>query len=96
VNDWESRIEKKVDRLVDTTTEIRITQAKMEVEVAKNTADLATHIEGVKQNRHRIEKLEEPGKVRQYIAKRWKHISVVLGVILGVLGFLLKYGWIAL
>ena len=31
-------------------------------DVATNTKDLSAHIEGVKQNRTRIEKLEEPRK----------------------------------
>jgi hypothetical protein len=54
--------------------EIQIRLAKIELNIEKNTVDLEEHIQGVMQNRARIEALEEPNKfIRTFI-------KILLGV----------------
>lgn len=68
----DDKIDMVYDILVDFRDESRDRMSRIE-------ADLRDHIEGVKQNRARIEKLEEPGKALNLI-KRWAMwLTAVLG-----------------
>ena len=100
MGDWQERFEGKLDKLVDVTTDIRLTQTKMESDISRNTSDIADHIEGVKQNRARIEKLEEPSKARKWLKNKlqenWKLWAAILSTILAALGILKYFGFLAI
>ena len=57
----------KIDMIYDTLVDFR---SESRDRMGRIEEDLRDHIEGVKQNRARIEKLEEPGKALSMI-KRW-------------------------
>ena len=66
--------------------------AKLEMHVAKNTADLTEHKEGVVGNRTliadavaRIEKLEEPGKIKSFIYNKYVKVIGLVSISLGVI-----------
>lgn len=83
---------KKDDLILDLLKEVREDQkshsiilVEVQKDVAKNTEDLADHIEGVKQNRARIEKLEEPKKAfgvfKKYLIGAGGIAAAIIGII---------------
>ena len=56
--EFESKIMNKLDSIQSDLTTLKIDNAKQTLNVARNTKDLSEHIEGVVQNRKRIELLE--------------------------------------
>ena len=60
---------------------------ELQNDVSRNTNDLETHIEGVMQNRSRIEKLEEPGKAFKILKKYLMGIAAITGSILAIMKF---------
>ena len=56
---------KLIKEIHDKIHEIDIRQVEMQKDIAQNTKDLSEHIEGVIQNRVRIEELEEDKSKRQ-------------------------------
>lgn len=53
------RVESKLDKLDEKVDKIDMHVVRLDVHVEKNTKDLEDHIQGVKQNRGRIERLEK-------------------------------------
>ena len=71
------RLEAKVDKLDDRLDAI-------DKHLAVYNSELHRHIEGVEQNRTRIEKLEEPAKALSLI-KKWAVWVTAIGVAAGVI-----------
>lgn len=88
------RIEDKIDRLVNTTTEIQIKMNDIENNVAINTRDLTEHKEGVIQNRKRIEALEKPAIAIATLKSITLYFAALISVIVGISTVLSKYGLI--
>lgn len=59
MKDQLDRIESKMDKTIDTVTEMSLTMAKMEVHVDQNTRDLEEHIKRTDIAEDRIERLEK-------------------------------------
>lgn len=52
------RLESKVDKTIETVTDISLSVAKMEVHVEKNTSDLEVHMKRTELSEARLERLE--------------------------------------
>jgi hypothetical protein len=75
--------------------DIRITQNNQSKYIEKNTNDLADHIEGVIQNRKRIEYLEMPWYKKSFTKANITWILATVATFLGIIGALSKYGFIS-
>jgi len=78
------KIDNKLDKVIDDLHEIKTQNAVQNEHIAKNTKDLEEHIEGVKQNRFRIEHLEKRETQINMIWKVILGISTVVGIIGGI------------
>lgn len=77
----ESRLEIKLDRIVEDQSEIKITLARLTSSVEQNTKDVAEHIARTEILEGRVDILEEPRRVRKYLIK----VLLVLGSIAGAI-----------
>lgn len=68
----------KLDKIHEITIETRIEQAGMKKDVSRNTEDLSEHIEGVLQNRVRIEVLEKD----TFQPKRFAKALIIIGKVI--------------
>lgn len=61
---------------------------ELQKDVSRNTDDLEVHIEGVMQNRGRIERLEEPSKAFKILKKYILGLGAIAGSVLAIMKFL--------
>ena len=60
MSDKIDKVLSKLDKIQEDVTSLKIVQALQGKDIDRNTKDLSDHIEGVQQNRKRIEILEQP------------------------------------
>ncbi len=73
-----------IKQILDAVTDIKVEQAKQGKDIAQNTKDLSTHIEGVKQCQTRLDTLEKPAIALNTIKKWALYISAIAGAIVVV------------
>lgn len=84
-------MEHKFDAIIKHVIEIKTEQARQGEKIDQNTEDLREHIEGVKQNRIRIECLEKDRERSKAVKKFIVTLSGVLAGIAGVISVAFKY-----
>ena len=72
------KIDSKIDKIQETLQDVKIEHAVQTEHIKKNTKDLEDHIEGVKQNRARIEHLE---KSEAKVGMIWKVLTAVFALV---------------
>ena len=90
--DFEDVVLKKLDKIQEDVTDVKVTQAEHGKDIARNTDDLEKHIEGVVQNRTRIVALEDktgPITVKQLL-KRIVIVAGGIGTIVGTIYGIVK------
>lgn len=83
--------ENKFNIIIDHIIDIKSEQARQGEQIDRNTEDLKDHIEGVIQNRVRIEDLEVSDIKRKSIAKFLVTIASVIGGATAVASAIYKY-----
>ena len=78
------RIESKVDKIIDSQTDLKVDIAKIKKDVSVNTSDLTEHKEGVIQNRKRIANLERPAIMIDGIKKVAIWTTAVIGLLIAL------------
>lgn len=63
--DFQERVLKKLDKIQDDVSELKIENTKQTANIERNTKDLAEHIEGVKQTRALIKQHENDKQIHK-------------------------------
>jgi len=84
-------IETKINEIINHIIDIKEEQARQGEKIDQNTEDLRTHIEGVKQNRIRIENLEKINERKKGAVKLLVTLSGIIAGIGAVMSAIYKY-----
>lgn len=84
MNELLERIDRKLDKVQEDLNEIKLDHVIQNNNIERNTKDLADHIEGVKQNRGRVECLEKDNVRIKMIWKVILGIGTLVGIAVGI------------
>jgi len=87
-----THIEKSVDKIQADIVDIKVEQTRQGEHIDQNTKDLSVHILGVQQNRARIEVLEKTNAALNGMWKTAIGVSIIIGIIGGILTILVNIG----
>lgn len=95
----ENKIEEKVDKIIETQSDMRVDIAEIRKDINRNTGDMAHHIkrtdllqDKVENNEERIYKLEEPKIFKKYLLKIVAAIGAIGGAIYGIIRLIEAFG----
>ena len=78
MSDKIDKVLSKLDKIQEDVTSLKIVQALQGKDIDRNTKDLSDHIEGVQQNRKRIEILEQPLSFKKACAYTTAAFALIL------------------